>query len=419
MSLPELHVELALSTRPREAPVWVDVTDRCDQFTISRGRSDEFGRVEAGRATVRLDNSDRLLDPTYSAGAYYGQLKRSRRLRLYAVWQGSTYHLFGGYIAAWPQNWPGPLDGYLELPAEDALAVLARLEVRDSYPEQLSGARVNAILNSAGWTTGQGWVLGSAVNGILGSTTILTSGSGRDVSEGRSYVQAADYTTAETKALDALRTAETAEDGLLFARADGALSFRGRLARLVSTSAAVFGDGGGDELPYPPGGLVVSDDGPIVNDCRVTVTGGSTQAADDEASQLDYFKQSLTLEAALGTSADPDALARAQWYVTRYKTPTARVRSLTLDPQGDDRLWPQVLARDLGDKITTRRRPGGLGDPLEVDAHIERIEHRFNLGDGGAEWTVRWELSPANDNTYWVLGNATLGVLGTTTRLAY
>lgn len=414
MSVPQVKVELALSTRPREAPVWEDVTALCNGFEVSRGRSDEFGRVEPGRATVTLDNSDRRFDPFYAAGPYYGSLKRRRRLRLSATWQGSTYTLFFGYIQSWPQAWPGPLEGQVRLSAEDALAILAGMEVRATFPEQRTGERVHAVLDAIGWTTGQGWVLGSAVNGVLGKTTILTSGSGRHVSEGVSVVQAADYTEAETKALDALRVAEAAEDGLLYARADGNVAFVGRMARLTSTSAAVFGDGGGAELPYTD--LVLSDEGPIVNDARVLISGGSVERAENLGSQLDYFKQSLTLEAALGGSAALEALARAEWYVTRYKEPGVRVRALELDPQGDERLWPQVLARDIGDRVTVRRLPPGGGTPLELDCHIEQISHRFAVSDRGVEWRTRWELSPANPNTYWVLGQS---VLGANTRLAY
>jgi len=415
MTLATPLIELALDSRPKEAPNWVDVTGYCDAFSTNRGRADEFGRIEAGRFSAQLDNSDGRWNPWNSGGPYYGDLKRQRRLRISAVWEGDTYRLGMGYVERWPQDRRGPLDARVNLPAVDALAILAQMDVVDAFDEELSGTRVNNILDAIGWTTGGGWVLGSSTNGILGDTTILTSSAGRAVSDGVSYVQAKDYSDRiGAKALDTIREAEAAEDGLLYVRADGSVTFVGRMARLTSTSRAIFGDGGGDELPYVD--ALPTDDGPLYNDVRVTVTDGDTYSAEDLGSQADYFLSSLPLQAALGTGrAGMEAQARADWYVTRHKDPLPRFRTIELDPQGDDRLWPQVLARDIGDRITVRCRPPGCG-LIEQDCHIERISHQFRLGDNGIDWRTAWELSPANSNTYWVLGQS---VLGDDTRLAY
>lgn len=66
MSFPTVSVQLALSTRPTETATWVDFTSRCYAVEIRRGRQHELDRSEAGTCRLILDNTDRLLDPTYT-----------------------------------------------------------------------------------------------------------------------------------------------------------------------------------------------------------------------------------------------------------------------------------------------------------------------------------------------------------------
>jgi hypothetical protein len=66
MTIPTRKVELALVTKPTEAPTWIDVTPYLLELTSSRGRQYELDRFQAGTAQVVLDNSDRRFDPTYS-----------------------------------------------------------------------------------------------------------------------------------------------------------------------------------------------------------------------------------------------------------------------------------------------------------------------------------------------------------------
>jgi hypothetical protein len=50
------------------------------------------------------------------------------------------------------------------------------------------------------------------------------------------------------------------------------------------------------------------------------------------------------------------------------------------------------------------------------DVFIERVS---DVVIPGRDWRVTFDLSPALDQTVWVLGHATLGVVGTTTRAGY
>ena len=53
---------------------------------------------------------------------------------------------------------------------------------------------------------------------------------------------------------------------------------------------------------------------------------------------------------------------------------------------------------------------------IETDAYLEAVSH--DLAPGPV-WQTTWQLSPADGDSYWILEDATFGILGETTRLAY
>lgn len=639
MSLPSVIVEAALSTRPTEAPVWTDLTPWVESFSVRRGRQTERDSMQAGTATVRLDNRDRRFDPSYTAGPYYGQLKRRRRMRLlagqayadrvlqdaplgywrlgehggtlardssgngydgtyvgsptldqtgavpydadravafttgqevrvahpppdvtaftieawvqfragsytenryvferqagaetsaYLWWEtatnrwiggyrdsggtwrdyvyapaapGTTWHhvvltadgglvrwywdgalvatltqtgvprasvagdtlaignhrflsqlawqgaldevafygtalpgdrvlahyaagrstdplrqpLYNGYVERWPQS----LDGWggnatVEVPLSDGLAVLATKTLTASYPQERSDLRVGRVLDAISWTTGQAWVLDSAVNSVLDSTTRLGPVGDRLLSEGLSQVQAS--TLAAVSAVRHLQDVEQTERGLLFLGTDGAVVFQGRRQRINPTSLATFGDRPEwGELPVRE--VRITDDTPLYNEVTVTRQGGVAQTVSDAASQADYFPVSLNVSNLLVT--DSEALDDANARLGRYKQPRSpRISGLVLDGEGDPlRLWPHLLTREIGDCVTAQRRPPG--DPSQAIAQvswIEGVEHQYSAESG--QWTVGWALSPADTDIYWVLDSPTASILDQTTRLA-
>lgn len=421
MSQPQLLAELALSTRPTEAPTWVDVTSYLRGIpSIRRGRGTWLGPVEPGTASALLDNADRRFDPSYAAGPYYGNLKPMRRIRLSAIWSGLTYPLFTGYVDGWPPEFTVG-DGWVEVRATDGFKVLGRIELNTAYPEQLSHERVNAVLDTIGWTTGNAWILGSATNGQLGVSTVLAPAGDRTIMTGNTTVQA--ETLEATRALDHLQQIAQTENGLFLVARDGSMVFQNRHYRLKpdqTTPLWTFGDDlAGGELPYVRADMCF-DDGELANDVRCTRNGGTTQVATDTASQLDYFPVTLAEDRLLATT-DLEMLARANWLLAKRKQPAWRVRTLTLDPEGTDELWPIVLRAEIGDRVRVRRRPFG-GAVMEGEYHIGHIQ--INVSSDEFRWSVVWELSPADMTKYWHVSDgadafAAYAVLGTTTVLAY
>ena len=74
MSYPTLSIQVAFVDAPLTAlasNTWTDITSYVISFSTRRGRSDALGRIEAGTASLVLDNSDRRFDPTFAASPYY------------------------------------------------------------------------------------------------------------------------------------------------------------------------------------------------------------------------------------------------------------------------------------------------------------------------------------------------------------
>ncbi len=413
--LPTLLVECAFTTRPTEAPAWVDVTASVRGFSCSRGRRSERDSMQTGTGSVRLDNRDRRFDPAYTAGPYYGNLKRRRRVRIRATWAGVTYDVFTGYAERWPQTWERFADAYVDVPLVDGLAVLALKQLNATYPEERSDLRVHRVLDAVSWTTGQSWVLDSAINSVLGTTTILGPVGDRLIGEGQSTIQAG--TLADTDAIAHLRDVERSENGLLFVGKDGSVVFQGRHRRIkppYTTSAATFGDRPElGELPYAD--LTLSDDTPVANEVRVARQGGATAVATDATSQLDYFPQTRALTSLV--TSDAECQDAANWWLSRLKEPPQRVTALKLAGQlNPASLWPRLLEREIGDRITATRRPVSGGNAITQESFVEGITHAYSAEQG--RWEMGFWLSPADTATYLILDDPTAGVLGIG-RLAY
>lgn len=135
MAYPVPKVEIAFNDGPYVAsPTWTDVTSYVRELTTDRGRDDDWGDF-SGAASVVLDNRTRLFDPFYTSGTYYGKLLPRRQIKISAVYNGTTYPVFRGFIAGWPPTWTDAgKDSTVTLSCFDALGLLAT----DSLPADWS-----------------------------------------------------------------------------------------------------------------------------------------------------------------------------------------------------------------------------------------------------------------------------------------
>jgi len=413
MARPVVSVLIAFATDPLAAtPTYVDVSAYVREIRIRRGRQNELNRMEAGTADVVLDNRDRRFDPTYASSPYYPNVIPMRKISIRATWNSTLYYLYTGYIENWPPDWPGGEEATVTVTSVDGFKYFAgALLTVDLSNSDYSGALIN---NS------------SANGGRSILTALAWPSADQSVNGGDSIIQGPGNLV-NANALQTLQLIADSENGYLWIGADGKIWYRERHYRLTragatsstggsgssTSSVGTFGDGGGSEVPYLD--LKPSfDDSLIANDIRVTRIGGAEQVATDATSQNRYWKRSLS-KTGLLIASDNEALDAANWLLAQYKDPDLRfVRITTAGLLELANPWIHVLERDFHDRITVTARPPG-GGTLSQECFIEGIEHQITRDD----WLTSWQLSPASSASYWVLQDAVLGILNTTTKLVY
>lgn len=387
------------------AGLWTSIPSYATSVSIRRGASRVEGpalRYEAGTIVVELDNSDRRFDPTNLAGPYVAagatQVTPMRGVRVRATHNGVTYDLARGFADSWQIAYSGPGYSTCTLTATDATKILSnydRAAVAAVGASERSGARVNRILDSASWPS-----------------------TDRVISAGDSTMQATDLSG---NAWTELLLVQDSELGELYVDAAGRVVFRNRQGILEdarsTTSQATFGDLD-PELPYTDIAPVY-DEATIANLFRITRVGGVQQVKQDATSISKYLTHTYE-RADLLLQTDAETASWAGWALSQAKDPEFAATLIVIDPQGatsadEDPLFVQCLSRQIGDRITTIRRPPGGGAPITQESFIRGIAHDIRE----RSWRTTWQLQAASRLSFWTLGHATLGQVGTVNAIAF
>lgn len=378
-----------------DSPVFTDVTPWFRSGNITRGsrRIDSpIVTYDPGTAAIVLGNQDRRFDGGNLAGPYVSggetQVTAMRVVRVMATWAGVTYELGRMFADDWDCVWKDPGDSEVTLTATDGMKVLSGISRTAGGPigaSETTGARVNRVLDSANWPAAD-----------------------RLIATGQSTVQA---TVLDGSPLQELQLTADSEIGELYVDAGGRFLFRNRHATLTdtrsNTSQGIFGDSG-SELPYTDL-KQTGDDATFYNQIKITRAGGTEQVSEDTASQALLYVKTFRPSSEPILETDAVALDYADWLLYISRKPELRFSSITIDPRLDPtNLYPQVLGRQIGDRITVRRRPPGGGTMLERDCFIRGITHDFAQG----YWSTTWILQTASKfSSFLTLDNPTTGVL--------
>lgn len=350
-----------------------------------------YARAEAGRAGITLDNSTRKYDPTNLAGPYVAagqtEIEPMRMFRLRAAWAGITYPLWRGFADEWAVDYNFPAISTTKLTGTDGTKVVSNYDSVAGAAVgagETTGARINRILDNAGWPA-----------------------SLRSIATGKTTVQSTDLSS--NAWTEILLTADT-EIGEVYFDPANRLVFRNRHAILTetrsATSQATFGDQTG-ELGFDEIG-VANDDTQVRNIVRISRVGGTVQVKQDTDSQAKYQRKTWG-RSDLIMQTDVEAADYAAYVLSLSKTAELRFTSLRINPVDDpNNLWPHVLGRELGDRITVKLTPPGGGARIVRDVFIRGIRHDI----GAASWLTTWSLQDATTQfSFLVLDHATLGKL--------
>jgi hypothetical protein len=356
----------------------------------------------AGNGTFRgNDSAAGQILLTWSLAGTYTNILPMVPVTVTATWNSVTYPLYSGYADGWQESAVDYEGGYSEwtLTATDGFKILAGQNLAAITPAgtgEDSGARVTRILDAAGWPAGQ-----------------------RLVDTGDSPVQATAY---GSDVLSLLQLTADTEIGELYVDGAGNVVFRHRRGVLEDTRSAipqgVLGDlpgtahAAGTELPYASVGRA-DDDTTLASDVQVTRAGSSAvQEVTDPLAYARYrFPRTYSRTDVL-LQSDGEALSYAQAVLYVSKSDENRFDSVTVDPQADASvagLWPQVLGREIGDRVQAWKRPPNVA-AISKDLLVRGITHTFDAV--ASTWSTTWVTqSAAKYSGFFIFGDPVLGVL--------
>tara|TARA_R110002096_G_scaffold40770_3_gene110800 strand:+ start:4370 stop:5563 length:1194 start_codon:yes stop_codon:yes gene_type:complete len=357
--------------------VFKDITDRLISASIARGKNRDLDRVSAGSLTLQLNNDDRAFDPNYASSPFAGSIVPRRELRLTVdgVRQITTT------IDDWNFNYnPGGIS-VAEVTATDDFTLLARqtLTAGTATP-QLTGARVAAVLDdpAVDWPADR--------RNLDAGTSFL----GADVFDGNvlQYLQL---------------VSDASEQGQIFMNKAGDVQFRSRLdATPTSTSVTAFADDG-TGIPFTL--TAVNYGSELLYNEAIVSSAVGTAVASNNRSQIAYGITSVSVDTLVDTTAQLQNLA--DFLVQKYGDPEYRFETISMNL--NTMSAPNkatILGLEIGDVISVKFTPNGLGDPIEQFGQIIRVNQEMD--------SVRHDVSisvASLDWTFLVLDDAVFGIL--------
>ena len=370
------------------AAVIVDVSNQVNRIETNRGRTALSDQFQTGALTLRITDQNGDFNPQNVSGPYYNLLTPMKKVQITASFNGVTYPIFSGFITSYVTTYPGESDDTVAITtiqAVDAfrLAQVAQIStVADATAGQLSGTRINKILDQIDWPDSM-----------------------RDIDAGLTTVQA-DPGTNRT-ALSALTTVSTSEYGALYVDGYGSFVFQDRAVTVgsIGGTPTVFADNGTGIVYFDASWIL--NDVLIFNKATITRTGGTAQVAFNQASIDKYFLHSYFQDNLL-METDAVALDYAQAYVASRAETTIRCDAIVLDLYTPNYNTGVVAALDLDffDPITIiTTQPGG--SLLEKTLQIFGVKMNITPNSWKTTFTT---LEPVIDG--FIIGNVDYGVLG-------
>ena len=375
------------------AGVIVDVSDQVDQIQISRGRNALADQFNTGTLTMRIVDLNGDFNSQNTQSPYYGLLNPMRKISITATYGSTTYPLFAGYILGYNTITPKNVGEvvYTTITAIDGLRLLSNAQitsVTDSGAGQLSGTRINRLLDSVSWPNSQ-----------------------RSIDAGQTTLQA-DPGTGRT-VLGACQTVQLSEYGAFYMDASGNAVFKDRLSasKSVNATAVVFNDNGTGISYF--NAMWLLNDAQIFNKAFITAIGLATQTAVNDASVAKYFTHGYT-QTDLLMQDTATALNYAQAYVASRAETTVRCDAITLDLYTNDYTAGTIAALDLDffDPVTiTTTQPATTGtSTLTKTLQVFGVQHSISVNSWKTTFTT---LEPIIDS--FICGSSLYGILGTNT----
>jgi len=379
--------QLGVNVLADNVAVIVDVSDQVDLVQTKRGRNALADEFQTGQLTLRLIDQNGDFNPQNPSSPYFELLTPMKKVQITATYSGVTYPIFSGFITSYVNSQPKDATevAYTTIQAVDAqrLAQNAQIStVTGATAGDLSGTRVNQILNTISWPNTQ-----------------------RDIDAGLTTLQNDPGT--DRTSLQSLQTVANSEYGAIYVDASGSFVFQSRAVTVSSIAGTptVFSDNGAG-IRYADA-IWKLDDTLVFNKSTVTRSGGTPQVATNQDSIDKYFLHSYFLDGLL-MQTDAVALDYARAYTASRAETSIRCDAIVLDLYTPSYTAGTIaaLSLDFFNPITViTTQPGG--STLQKTLQIFGVA--FNITPNSWKTTFT-TLEPVIDG--FIIGNVDYGVLG-------
>ena len=335
--------------------LFYDISDRVQNVSTRRGKSEALDRIDAGISSIVLDNNDRLFDPLYENGLYFGQLVPRRQIRVLA----NDQPVFYGYIEDFDLEYQPGSRATVRIDVADAFSALANAAIDElEPPSELPGARVNRVLDlpEVNWPVEL-----------------------RDVEQGQTLLL--DTSASGVSALEYLQTVSTSEFGNLFISKEGDIVFKERNSA-TTTPDLIFTDD-----PTPSASTKVS-----YASVRA-IYGSENLYTRIYLGNTDFIPEEVIVENEAATGLygvrtysntnllvqNPDDLEDlANALLVTYNRPLYRFEEVTVVLDRLDETQTQaVLELEIGDIVQVRFQPSGIPPAIELPCRIIGVAHNW------------------------------------------
>jgi hypothetical protein len=339
--------------------VFVDVSAKFMSYSVTRGKSRELDKYEAGQATVQFENNERTFDPTYVDSPYYGQIVPKRNLRITA---GTALQFFG-VVEDWNISYDPGGQSIAICQAFDAFSYLSNVQFGDvEFVEELVPERLNNVLDAIAWSTASRQIDGTGARLAAGTVTDSVS------------------------ILPYMQTVANSDPGDVFISREGNIVFAGR--NTTFTSDGLILSDSGTAIPYKTISAIYGSE--LLYNSAIITNAVSTAVAQNSTSITQYGQRDLTRETLLSNDLQLNELA--SFLVTRYANPEFRFEGVTIDLlaiTNDQKA--QVLDLELSDVVKVEFTPNGIGDPIERYGKVIGISQQFS--SDGEEIVLKLETT--------------------------
>jgi hypothetical protein len=345
----------------------VNITDQVMAVSTRRGRNRILANFEAGTATVTINDPNSDFNPQNTASPYYGKLIPLRKIRIWAdtTLLGITYRiaLFSGYINSFDTSFYQGVQqtSTVTLQCTDGFRLLNNVAtgtapVPGCTAGQLSGARVNALLDFAGFPNSMRSI------DVGDSTMQVDPGGNRGI-------------------LQAIQTVEQSEFGAFFISRAGEARFLDRttVSELADTTVRNYTDNPGPvDLTYTNVDFAF-DDQLILNDVTVTRVGGTPQNAQSPESIATYFTKSGQRNDIL-VQTDQQSQDQANTLLAARKNSQIRIDSMTLNLATGTEFEALVnVSMDIYTLINITKTLAG-GSTITRELFVQGVQHDVKPG---------------------------------------